>query len=74
MRRLHRPARWYLCDPSPTLDGTADGVVPANDGRSSAAKFSGSRSHRVVENAGHNLPEELRGERTQCGNLHLRKR
>jgi pimeloyl-ACP methyl ester carboxylesterase len=41
-----------------TLDGKADGVVPATDGTSSASKFSGSRSHRVVEGAGHNLPEE----------------
>jgi pimeloyl-ACP methyl ester carboxylesterase len=44
--------------PTITLDGKADGVVPANDGSSSASKFSGSRSHRVVEDAGHNLPEE----------------
>lgn len=44
--------------PSITLDGKADGVVPATDGRSSAAKFSGPRWHRVIENAGHNLPEE----------------
>jgi len=40
------------------LDGKADGVIPANDGRSSASKYSGSRSHRVVEDVGHNLPEE----------------
>jgi pimeloyl-ACP methyl ester carboxylesterase len=33
--------------------------VPANDGSSSASKFSGRRLHRVVENAGHNLPEEF---------------
>jgi pimeloyl-ACP methyl ester carboxylesterase len=44
--------------PTITLDGRAGGVVPANDGSSSASKFSGSRSHRVVEDAGHNLPEE----------------
>ena len=44
--------------PTITLDGKTDGVVPATDGRSSASKFSGPRSHRVVENAGHNLPEE----------------
>jgi pimeloyl-ACP methyl ester carboxylesterase len=44
--------------PTITLDGKADGVVPADDGSSSASKFSGSRSHRVVEDAGHNLPEE----------------
>jgi pimeloyl-ACP methyl ester carboxylesterase len=44
--------------PAITLDGKSDGVVPANAGRSSASRFSGSRSHRVVEDAGHNLPEE----------------
>ena len=44
--------------PTITFDGKADGVVPATDGKSSAPKFSGPRSHRVVENAGHNLPEE----------------
>ena len=44
--------------PAITLDGKADGVVPATDGRSSASKFSGARSHRVIEGAGHNLPEE----------------
>jgi pimeloyl-ACP methyl ester carboxylesterase len=44
--------------PTVTLDGKADGVVPATDGRSSASKFSGSRLHRVIEGAGHNLPEE----------------
>ena len=44
--------------PTITLDGKADGVVPATDGKASAAKFSGPRSHRVIENAGHNLPEE----------------
>ena len=44
--------------PTITLDGKADGVVPATDGKSTAAKFTGPRSHRVVGNAGHNLPEE----------------
>jgi pimeloyl-ACP methyl ester carboxylesterase len=44
--------------PTITFDGKADGVVPATDGKSSAPRFSGPRSHRVVENAGHNLPEE----------------
>lgn len=44
--------------PAITLDGKADGVVPATDGKSSAAKFLGPRSHRVIENAGHNLPAE----------------
>jgi pimeloyl-ACP methyl ester carboxylesterase len=40
------------------MDGGADGVVPATDGKSSAARFTGPRQHRVVPNAGHNLPEE----------------
>jgi pimeloyl-ACP methyl ester carboxylesterase len=44
--------------PSITLDGRADGVVPATDGKSSASRFRGRRSHRVVDGAGHNLPEE----------------
>lgn len=44
--------------PTITLDGKADGVVLATDGKSSAAKFSGARSHRIIERAGHNLPEE----------------
>jgi pimeloyl-ACP methyl ester carboxylesterase len=44
--------------PTITMDGKADGVVPATDGRASAPRFSGPRSHRVVEGAGHNLPEE----------------
>ncbi len=48
--------------PTITLDGGADGVVPATDGKSSASKFGGPRSHRVVEGAGHNLPEESPGE------------
>lgn len=44
--------------PTITLDGAADGVVPATDGTASAKKFTGPRSHRVVAGAGHNLPEE----------------
>jgi pimeloyl-ACP methyl ester carboxylesterase len=44
--------------PTITLDGDADGVVPATDGSATAAKFSGRRKHRVVANAGHNLPQE----------------
>jgi pimeloyl-ACP methyl ester carboxylesterase len=44
--------------PTITLDGKADGVVPATDGSPSAPKFLGPRSHRVIENVGHNLPEE----------------
>ena len=44
--------------PSVTLDGDADGVLPASDGRASAAKFTGRRIHRVISGAGHNLPQE----------------
>ena len=44
--------------PAITLDGDADGVVPATDGSASAAKFSGRRVHRVIPRAGHNLPQE----------------
>jgi pimeloyl-ACP methyl ester carboxylesterase len=44
--------------PAITLDGKADGAVPAADGRLSASKFLSTRSHRVIERVGHNLPEE----------------
>jgi pimeloyl-ACP methyl ester carboxylesterase len=44
--------------PAITLDGDADGVVPATDGKSSAARFAGRRTHRVVAGVGHNLPQE----------------
>lgn len=44
--------------PAVTLDGDADGVLPASDGRASASKFSGRRVHRVVPGAGHNVPQE----------------
>jgi pimeloyl-ACP methyl ester carboxylesterase len=44
--------------PTITLDGDADGVAPATDGTASAAKLTGLRSHRVIPQAGHNLPQE----------------
>ena len=44
--------------PTITLDGEADGVVPATDGQSTAAKFVGGRQHRVIPNVGHTLPQE----------------
>ena len=44
--------------PSITLDGEGDGVAPATDGRASAPKFTGRRTHRVIPRAGHNLPQE----------------
>ena len=44
--------------PTITLDGDADGVAPATDGKASAARFSNRRAHRVIPRAGHNLPQE----------------
>jgi pimeloyl-ACP methyl ester carboxylesterase len=44
--------------PAVTLDGDADGVVPATDGSAQAGKFTGRRIHRVIPGAGHNLPQE----------------
>jgi len=44
--------------PAVTLDGDADGVLPASDGRASAAKFTGRRRHHIVPGAGHNVPQE----------------
>jgi pimeloyl-ACP methyl ester carboxylesterase len=47
-----------ICVPAITLDGDADGVAPATDGAATAPKFTGSRAHRVIPRAGHNLPQE----------------
>jgi len=44
--------------PTITLDGDADGILPATNGKSTAAKFVGERQHRVIANVGHNLPQE----------------
>jgi len=44
--------------PAVTLDGDSDGVLPAGDGRASAAKFTARRIHRIVPGAGHNVPQE----------------
>jgi pimeloyl-ACP methyl ester carboxylesterase len=44
--------------PTITLDGDADGVVAATDGKSMTAKFASERQHRVSPNVGHNLPQE----------------
>jgi pimeloyl-ACP methyl ester carboxylesterase len=44
--------------PAVTLDGDADGILAASDGRASAQKFTGRRIHRVVPGAGHNVPQE----------------
>ena len=44
--------------PTVPLDGEANSIIPATDGRSSAAKFSGKRIHHRVPNAGHALPQQ----------------
>jgi pimeloyl-ACP methyl ester carboxylesterase len=44
--------------PAITLDGDSDGVIPASDGKASAPRFKGPRTHRIVAGAGHNLPQE----------------
>jgi pimeloyl-ACP methyl ester carboxylesterase len=43
--------------PSVTLDGSTDGIRPGGTARH-AAHFTGRHQHLVVENAGHNLPQE----------------
>jgi len=43
--------------PTITLDGSANGIAPATDGKAQAAKFTGPRTHAIVD-AGHNLPQE----------------
>jgi pimeloyl-ACP methyl ester carboxylesterase len=48
--------------PTITLDGANDGLVPVTHGAAHAAKFTGERRHRIIENAGHNLPEEAASE------------
>ena len=44
--------------PAITLDGDTDGVIPATDGKASAPRFTGPRTHRIVPGAGHNPPQE----------------
>ena len=44
--------------PTITIDGDADGVVAATDGKSTTEKFVGGRQHLVIANVGHNLPQE----------------
>jgi pimeloyl-ACP methyl ester carboxylesterase len=44
--------------PTITLDGAMDGVMPAGDGHVALKRFSGRHAHRVVDHAGHNLPQE----------------
>ncbi len=45
--------------PTITMDGDSDGVVAATDGKSTAAKFSGPRQHRIIQGVGHNPPQEV---------------
>jgi pimeloyl-ACP methyl ester carboxylesterase len=44
--------------PAITFDGTADGVRPPAPASAHAHRFSAARSHRLVPDAGHNLPQE----------------
>jgi pimeloyl-ACP methyl ester carboxylesterase len=44
--------------PAITLDGEADGVAFAKDGKAQAAQFTARRAHRVLPRIGHNLPQE----------------
>ena len=48
--------------PTITLDGEADGVVTATDGRGQAARFTGPREHRTLPGVGHNPPQEAPAE------------
>jgi len=43
--------------PTVTLDGAADGIRPGSTA-AHAAHFTGRHEHRVIDNAGHNLPQE----------------
>ncbi len=44
--------------PSITLDGADDGVRPPADASVHAARFSALRDHRILDDVGHNLPQE----------------
>jgi pimeloyl-ACP methyl ester carboxylesterase len=55
---LKLAAQPVITVPTITLDGNVDGVIPATDGSSYANKFSGKYAHRIIEGAGHNLPQE----------------
>lgn len=44
--------------PTITFDGTDDGVRGPADASEHAARFSGTRSHRIVPGIGHNMPQE----------------
>jgi len=55
-RRL--AARPDIAVPTVTLDGAADGIRPGGTA-AHAAHFTGRHEHRVIDNAGHNLPQEI---------------
>ncbi|PWK37407.1 alpha/beta fold hydrolase [Cupriavidus plantarum] len=44
--------------PAITLDGGADGVMPLAGNQSNLHRFTGRHQRRVVDNVGHNLPQE----------------
>jgi pimeloyl-ACP methyl ester carboxylesterase len=44
--------------PTITMDGTHDGVIPPEGTSAHAKYFTGYHDHRMVEGAGHNLPQE----------------
>jgi pimeloyl-ACP methyl ester carboxylesterase len=44
--------------PSITLDGDADGVLALGGTANHARRFTGTHEHRIVQDGGHNLPQE----------------
>ena len=44
--------------PTITFDGASDGVRPPTDAAAHGHRFTGLRSHHVVPNVGHNMPQE----------------
>jgi pimeloyl-ACP methyl ester carboxylesterase len=44
--------------PTITVDGAADGVMPLGGTSHHASHFTGRHGHRIIHNAGHNLPQE----------------
>jgi pimeloyl-ACP methyl ester carboxylesterase len=55
-RRLAMQPR--ITVPSITLDGSTDGVMPSGGTAHHASRFAAKHEHRVIDNAGHNLPQE----------------
>ena len=45
--------------PTITFDGANDGVRPPTDAAAHGHRFTGARSHHVVPNVGHNMPQEV---------------